>query len=217
MKYKRVTYKESKSIRSFGHEIINELRIAFKDKYRFAHRLVGSAKWNTILKDENGWWDLDFQLLLTKKSNEYKINKLSNPTIIKNDFFNYLNNKYKDNHNYEIQNSTTAITIVNKETKFSIDIVIIRLFPNNEEIIRRNNKDDSGVNEYTWNKLNKNNNAYSKYKSLPNKEKVWLIENKILPRKIKEKSKNENDPTKLSSSEAFIVEVNNYVVKRRNN
>ncbi|MCI5938825.1 MAG: hypothetical protein SOU07_00495 [Bacilli bacterium] len=217
MEFKRVTKKESKPIRMFGYNVISDLRKGLCNKYKFAHRLVGSAKWNTILKDKNGWWDIDFQLLLTKNSSEYKENELSHPTIIKNDFFNFLKDKYKDNKNYVVQNSTTAITLINNTSKFSIDFVIIKLLPNNHEIIRRNNKDGSGKNEFTWNELPKNNKAYADFLALSSDKKVKLIEEFILPRKAKEKAKQDNDPTKRSSSEVFIEEVNNYVSTKRNN
>ena len=62
MQFKRVTKKESKPIRIFGYNIISELHKALGNKYKFAHRLVGSAKWNTILKDENdgGTWIFNY-------------------------------------------------------------------------------------------------------------------------------------------------------------
>ena len=210
MEFKRVTKKESKPIRMFGYNIISELRKGLGNKYKFNHRVVGSAKWNTILKDKNGWWDIDFQLLLTKNSSEYKKNELSHPTTIKKDFFNFLKDKYKDNKNYVVQNSTTAITLINNTSKFSIDFVIIKLLPNNHEIIRRNNKDGSGKNEFTWNELPKNNEAYQKFKRLIPKQKEDVIENHILLRKIQEKEKDKNNPTLISSSRIFIEEVNNY-------
>ena len=58
--------------------------------------------------------------------------------------------------------------------------------------------------------LPKCNDAYKKFNKLSANNKKDLIENYILPRKIKEKQKNENDKTKRSSCEAFIEEVNNY-------
>lgn len=213
----RVTRKQSSKARQYVHELLDELHHSMKDKYRFTCKLVGSAAWNTILKDEDGMWDLDYQILLTSKSKEYKDNGLSNPTNIKLDFFNYFNDLYKDNSNVDVQNSTTAITIINKANKYSVDLVIIKLYPDNHEIIRRNNKDGSGVNEFTWNELPKFNEAYEKFNNLSPKAKKDLIENHILPRKEKEKAKPENDSTKISSSQAFVVEVNNYVSSGKNN
>lgn len=210
----RVTKKQSSEAREFAKEVLNYLHNELSDKYTFAERLVGSAQWNTILKDNKGFWDIDYQLLLTSNSEEYLNNGLKNATKIKNDFFNCLNEAYKNNKNYKVENSTTAVTLINLKDKYSYDFVIIRLFPENKEIIRRNNKRKSSINEFTWNQLPKFSDAYKKLNKLSPMEKQDLIENHVLPRKIIEKRKNENDPTKKSSCELFIEEVNNYVRKR---
>lgn len=215
--FKRVTKKESKSVRKFVQNLLDEIHDGLKEFYRFDLRLVGSAAWNTIIKDNDNWWDLDYQILLTKKSKEYKLNELSKATDIKNTFFNYVNEKYKDNATYTVQNSTTALTIINNDSKWSVDIVIIKVLPENNLIIRRNNKDGSGKNEFTWNELKKRNEAYDKFNKLSNEEKMDLIENHILPRKYDEKQKSEDDETKLSSCQVFVEEVNNYVNGKENN
>lgn len=211
----RVTKKQSSEARKFAKEVLNSLHNKLRDKYTFAERLVGSAQWNTILKDSKGFWDIDYQLLLTSNSKEYLKNGLKNATKIKNDFFNYLNEAFKNNKNFRVENSTTAVTLINLRDKYSYDFVIIRLFPQNEEIIRRNNKRNSNINEFTWNQLPKFNDAYKKLDKLSPFEKQDLIENYVLPRKVIEKRKNDNDPSKKSSCEVFIEEVNNYV-RRKN-
>lgn len=210
----RVTKKESKPARNFADQLFRKMHKELNDKYRFAVRLVGSAKWNTILKDKDGFWDLDYQILLTKKSKMYRENGLSSSTDIKNDFFNYLNDMYKDDYDFTVENSTTAVTLINNKDKYSYDFVIIRVIPENNEIIRRNNHYQSSVNEFTWNELPKNNEAYQRFKELSPNEKKDVIENHILPRKEKEKEKDDNDPTKISSSRIFIEEVNNYVSRK---
>ena len=210
----RVTKKQSQPAREFAEEIIDYIREQIGDKYKFDKRIVGSVKYNTVIKDKNGFWDIDYQLLLTKNSKEYKRNGLSSATKIKEDFFNCLNDEFNSNKDYKVENSTTAVTFIDKKNKFSIDFVIIRLVPTNHEIIRRNNKKNSSINEYTWNELRKFNDAYIKFNELSPKKKQDCLENHILPRKVIEKAKNDNDPTKLSSCEAFVVEVNNYVAKK---
>ena len=211
----RVTKKQSSEARKFAKVVLNYLHNELSDKYTFAERLVGSAQWNTILKDSKGFWDIDYQLLLTSNSEEYLKNGLKNATKIKNDFFNCLNKFFKNNKNFRVENSTTAVTIINLTDKYSYDFVIIRLFPQNREIIRRNNKRNSSINEFTWNQLPKFNDAYKKLDKLSPFEKQDLIENYVLPRKVIEKRKNDNDPSKKSSCEVFIEEVNNYV-RRKN-
>ena len=208
---KRITKKESLDARQFADKLINGLRDALKDRYIFDVRLVGSAKWNTILKEEGRLWDVDYQILLSNNSKIYKDNQFSKPTKIKEAFFNYFNNYFNGRNGFRVENSTTAITVINKNSGYSFDFVIIK---DKSQIIRRNNNDDSGRNIYTWNKLKKYNEAYDKFNNLSPSAKTDLIENHVLPRKIKEKNKRDNDSTKKSSCELFIEEVNNYVSRR---
>lgn len=214
---KRVTKKQSSQARNFANKLLKELQKELKIKYKFTTKLVGSAKYNTILKDEDGWFDVDYQIILTKNSKEYKKNCLSNSTGIKEDFFNFFNEKYKNNKYFKVENSTTAITLIDYSHKFSFDFVIIKLYPDNNEIIRRNNKCNSTKNEYTWNKLSDLNDAYSIFNDMNSTDKIVLIEEYILPRKIKEKKKFDTDQTKRTSVEVFIEEVNNYEFRRKNN
>ena len=214
---KRVTKKQSSQARNFANKLLKKLQKEIKIKYKFTTKLVGSAKYNTILKDEDGWFDVDYQIILTKNSKEYKKNRLSNSTGIKEDFFNFFNEKYKNNKYFKVENSTTAITLIDYSHKFSFDFVIIKLYPDNNEIIRRNNKCNSTKNEYTWNKLSDLNHAYSIFNDMNSTDKIVLIEEYILPRKIKEKKKFDTDQTKRTSVEVFIEEVNNYEFRRKNN
>lgn len=208
---KRVTKKESLAARQFAEKLIKGVRDYLKEFYKFDVRLVGSATRNTILKEEGKNWDIDYQILLSNNSKMYKENKFSNPSKIKEDFFNYFNNFLNNKNGFRVENSTTAITIINNNSGYSFDFVIIK---DKSQIIRRNNNDSSGKNIYTWNKLKKCNAAYNKFKCLSASEKSDLIENYVLPRKKKEKLKHDNNPTKKSSCELFIEEVNNYVSRR---
>ena len=203
---KRVTKKESAIARQYGDSLIKKLREGLKTHYKFDSRIVGSVKWNTILKEDGKPWDVDYQILLSNNSREYKENGFNKPTKIKEDFFNFFNNYFDGKNGFRVENSTTAVTIVNRNSGYSFDFVIIK---DKNQIIRRNNNDGSGRNIYTWNQLKKYNAAYDKFNSLSPNEKTDLIENHILPRKKKEKSKRDNDPTKRSSCELFIEEVNN--------
>lgn len=207
----RVTKKESLAARQFANKLISILRDGLKEKYKFDVRLVGSAKWNTILKEPGKPWDVDYQILLTNNSRVFKENGFSKPTKIKEDFFNLFNQKFNNKNGFKIENSTTAITVINRNSNYSFDFVIIK---DGNQIIRRNNNDGSGKNIYTWNKLPKYSDAYTKFNGLSPERKQDLIENHILPRKKKEKNKHENDPTKKSSFEVFIEEVNNYVSRK---
>lgn len=210
MNAKRISRKQCSVARNRTLKLIQQVRKKLKDKYKFANRLVGSGKWGTMIADENGEYDLDYQILLTKNSKDFN----KSATEIKMDFLKAFESCKSGNETF--QNSTTAITLVNNNNQpFHIDFVIIRWFPENKEIIRRNNKLETPTkNEFTWNQLPKWNSAYSKFKELSPSSKQDLIENYIIPAKIKEKQKSENDPTKISSAQIFVREVNNYVIKR---
>lgn len=209
--YERVTRKECAIARQRAAAILRDVQIELNEKYKFATRLVGSGAWGTMIKDENGEYDLDYQMLLTKNSPVFKEEgDFPKPTELKTDFITAFNNCKKGEE--KIENSKTAITLVNKDNKpFHIDFVIIKTLPENNLIIRRNNKAETPQrNEFTWNELPEWNDAYSYFKSLPVNEKKHLIEDIIIPKKQKEKAKPENDETKISSAALFVREVNNY-------
>lgn len=215
MKCNRVSKKECKVARQRALKLLNVVQQELSKKYKFSYRLVGSGKWGTMVKDERGHYDLDYQILLTKNSKEYKINQLKNATLIKQDFIGEFNKHISKNE--KIENSTTAITLINiNGHNFHIDFVIIKLFPENNQIIRRNNKKETpSKNEFTWNELSQLNEAYIKFKYLSSNDKRDLIENYIIPEKCKEKGKSDNDETKISSAQVFVREINNYVGIKR--
>ena len=209
--FKRVTRKKCSIARQRADTLLNDVQKKVKDKYRFDKRLVGSGAWGTMIEDDKGEYDLDYQILLSKNSPVYKKNKaFPDPTEIKNEFVSAFTKCLKGKEN--VENSTTAITLINKDGKpYHIDFVIIKTLPENNLIIRRNNKKETPqYNEFTWNELPKWKEAYSYFRSLTPKEKQYLIKNIIIPKKQKEKTKPENDPYKISSSELFVREVNNY-------
>lgn len=209
--FKRVTRKKCSIPRQRANTLLNDVQKKVKDKYRFDKRLVGSGAWGTMIEDDKGEYDLDYQILLSKNSPVYKKNKaFPHPTEIKNDFISAFDKCL--NGKERIENSTTAITLTNKDGKpYHIDFVIIKTLPENNLIIRRNNqKETPQHNEFTWNELHKWKEAYTYFQSLPPKEKQYLIENIIIPKKQIEKAKLENDPSKISSSALFVREVNNY-------
>ena len=156
--------------------------------------MVGSAKWNIVLKDNDGFYDLDYQLLLTKNSKKIKnydkkVEKKTEATMIKEDFFNYMNDKYSDREKYELQNSTTAITFINKKAKFSIDFVLIKSLPDNNQIIRRDNLKENPKNykdcpayhcHFLFNLSPKNTNCIDKVK------KINKILDELYPNKLPE-------------------------------
>lgn len=205
---KLVSFNESKEARQRATKLIQEVRkhSKIKGRYKFCHRLIGSGKRRCIVKDSNGKYDLDYQIILTKNSKQGD----SNPTQIKADFF----QAFSDckNLNEKVENSTTVVTVrtaknqgafeASKE-KFTFDFVIISI--DESKRIRRN-----APNAYTWVQLpSKNAYIYEKFNGLSANDQKRLLEEYIIPRVIAEKEKNETD--RISSVHIFYEEVNNHV------
>jgi len=205
---KLVTHTESKEARQRATKLIQEVRkhSMIKGHYKFNHRLIGSGKRRCIVKDSNGKYDLDYQIILTMNSKQGD----SKPTQIKADFL----QAFSDckNQNEKVENSTTVITVrtsknqgtfdASKE-KFSFDFVIISI--DESKRIRRN-----APNAYTWVQLpGKNSYIYEKFNGLSADDQRLLLEEYIIPRVIAEKDKHEAN--RISSVHIFYEEVNNHV------
>lgn len=200
----------SADARNFMDKLIRYLHSMFDGKYSFTHRNVGSVSYNTALL-VNGKYDLDYQILFTKNSPYYLKNGKLDSNVLHKDFKSALDSYFSTNRiRGLVQESTTALTLLFEERNYSIDIVLIRFVPENNEIVRRKQG-----NNYGWDPLpTKNDDAYRKFHKLKDRDKIDLIENYILPKKIIEKMKDDGNPKKKSSSQIFIEEVNNYVPRR---
>lgn len=88
-------------------------------------KIAGSGVHGTMIRDSNGKYDLDYQIILTHNSPCYR-RKDWNPTKIKDDFFRTFQKHVGKGERFE--NSTTAITLVNDDktrNPYSIDFVIM--------------------------------------------------------------------------------------------
>lgn len=218
--FKRVNRKESKIARMEFDSIIKELRQLLKYEYKFYIRINGSARYNCIITDSNGQYDLDYKLILTR--NCKSANYPNSPTLIKNDFFKKLEIILKkrsfDKIKYSIQKSTSVLTIIRtdyNQRTFSYDICIIMEntgdSPKYSYIARNSQGNDlDGGNSYTWCILKNYHEAYDKFKYMHYLDKNKLIEEFILPSKQFNKKLPLNDPRKKTSENIFIEEVNKY-------
>lgn len=208
MEAKLVTHNESKEARQRATKLISDVRKHknIQGRYNFFHRLIGSGKRRCITKDRNGKYDLDYQIILTKNSKQGD----SNPTKIKDDFFQAFT--ACKNTNEKVENSTTVVTVRSSKDegkfnpsfeKFSFDFVIISI--DEENRIKRN-----GPNQYTWVQLpSKNSYIYAKFDALPILEQRSLLEKYIIPRIIIEKNK--DAAIRIPSVDIFYDEVNKHV------
>lgn len=207
-----VTHRESKEARQRAHKLIEDVRKHKKidGHYKFFCKIIGSRKRRCIVKDDNGKYDLDFQIVLTKNSKDGD----SDPTQIKKDFL----SAFTDcrNKGERVEDSTTVVTVRCSKSqecfeasleKFSFDFVIISI--DEEKRIRRN-----GKSKYTWVELpSKNSYIYDRFNKLSLPQKDELLKEYMLPKIKIEKAKPEDQ--RMASIEIFYQEVNNYY--QRNN
>jgi hypothetical protein len=185
---KIVSRKSSKEARQRAHALLASIHNhpSIKGKYVFYSKSIGSGKRRFITTDADGKYDLDFQIVLTKKSKAGD----DDADSIKQDFFQAFTDKKKTNE--KIENSTTVVTVLcskeqgsyNKDmVKFSFDIVIINIA--GDKRIKRNES-----NHYVWTQLtSKNSDIYERYGKLTKPQQRDLLENHLYPKVVKEKKK----------------------------
>ena len=201
----RITRNEQKLARSRANELLSNLRKELKGTYRMTFRLAGSGSWGTMVRDPEGRYDLDYQIILTRNSKDYQQSVIGNPKKVKETIravFDSLRNKGES-----FKNSTTAITLLNKNESihYSIDFVILTEINGTMCVIRQNKKANPPT--YTWNELISHfGDSYRYFKDLDVKEKEEIIE-KVIKRKCREKYHSDSD---ISSSEILIQEINNH-------
>ena len=204
---KLIPYTEYEEARNRARRLVEDVRKhpSICGHFKFNCRPIGSQKRRCIIKDKNGKYDLDFQIVLTKNSKDSD----SNPTAIKKAFFRAFTEC--SNQNERVEDSTTVVTVrcsknqgkfdASKE-KFSFDFVIISI--DEEKRIRRN-----GPNKYTWVELPSHNTyIYDLYNRLSSVQQRDLLEKHLIPRIIKEKQKDES--LRCPTIDLFYQEVNNY-------
>lgn len=201
---KFVSKNERKIANARALKIVRELQKRLKPKYRIDPRLVGSARYNAVVCDDNGVYDMDYQLILTNNC------KCFDADIVRKDFFKAFNSI--KNENEKVENSTSVITvrvsdnsgnfIVDTE-KFSFDFAIVMEDDEGSHITRR-----SKDNKYVWNMLpNRNSYIYQRFGSLDYKTQNAIID-KVVKRKITEKEKPKDQ--RIASYVIFAEEVNSY-------
>ena len=129
---KLVPYSEYKEARARAQKLIHDVRRhpSIHKHYKFVLRPIGSQSRRCVIKDNNGKYDLDYQIVLTKNSKDGD----GDPTAIKKAFL----QAFTDcrNNNERVEDSTTVVTVrcsknqgkfdTSKE-KFSFDFVIISI------------------------------------------------------------------------------------------
>jgi hypothetical protein len=181
---------------------IIKLKEAVKEEYGFDFKLAGSAAKNLVVTDNDGNFDMDFQLIISPKSQ----GDCNDATYIKNLFFDKLRTL-----NIKAENSKTAITLTGftfeENLKFSVDFVILRFANIPTERIKRNISNND-TNAYTWGPLpSRYVTFYDKLNGLSADDKNKL-RTYIMVAKTKEKSKPDSQ---MSGFEVFLNIINNKV------
>lgn len=188
--YEPVSKKQQGCARSIANSIFTELHRALRDEYKFQPVLVGSGKKGTVIRDAKGRFDLDYQLILTRNSDVFVKKEKFDPSETKKRFMGEIQRALKSGR---LEDSTTAITLNDKDSDFSIDFVIIDGTDDSKwKIIRRNNK--GSRNEYTWNEMPDAKGCSEYYASLEDPERSELSK-KIIDAKIKDKKLPEDKRT----------------------
>lgn len=201
----RVSKKSAKMYRQRAIKLLKDVQNELRNKFKFNFKLVGSGLWNIIIKNKDGFFNLDYQIILTKNS---KVD-LSDASHIKNEFF-YAFKKYVKNTE-KVENSKTAITLIDNVGKFSIDFVIIKILFEKSFIIRR--KNENYKNLFVWDELPSSSaDLYTFFNSLPSCEKQIIIEKMVIPEKIIEKNKDQNAH---DSYEILLSKINEYKVSQK--
>ena len=183
-------------------KIVDDIRKRFNGKYKFNVIYVGSGKWNTVIKDEKGHYDVDYRICLTANCKA----DLNDANQIKEDFFNAINNVKMKNEKVENSTSVVTIRVSNEEGKFnhqkeiySIDLAIMR----EKKFIRRSGD------HYVWNELtSKHADVFAYFKKLPKVAQKSIMD-KVISRKIDEKKKPNKDD-RIPSFVLTVEEINNY-------
>lgn len=203
---KFVSRNERKIANARATKIVRAIQEYLAPEYKINPRLVGSARYNAVICDDDGIYDMDYQLVLTHNCQCEKYDA----DVIRKDFFNAFN--AVKNKNEKVENSTSVITVrvSNNNGKFdanyeifSFDFAII-IENNDGSFITRRDAD----NHYVWNKLpSKNSYIYETYYSL-NYSAQKIIIDRVVSRKIKEKAKPKDK--RIPSSVIFMEEVNKF-------
>lgn len=214
-----VSRNETKECRKFINNLIGKIHKTYKNNIKFLHRYAGSLKWGTIVSNDENKWDIDVQLVVYRVKNKDGIwdKKIDNTTSLRNELYTFFKVSLNEfNGEYKLENSTSVLTINSQNKKWSIDFAILRDKNRNAEfeINRRNNKNKSSTNEFTWNKLWKwkdEEKLFKWYKnlSIKNERLFTNLRQQIINEKIANKK---DEKSFLTSIEITMNIINKFMI-----
>lgn len=201
MKLIYLSKEEAKPYKKIFMDVAKEvIKLAKKDGFSICFSLVGSSKRNMILVGDNKFnfpFDFDYQLLIMKDKNDKSVKET------KDYFLNSFREKFLNEDweiDWNIQDSTSAITIKNKEENYSYDVVIMKPNPKTLKANILKHYKDNNNHTYSWEEI-------PEYKA--HKEHLRQINGPELWSKLRDiyKDKKETD-TQTKSYLLFIESVN---------
>jgi len=159
MSYNYVNNSDSQRCRSACSEILTEARDTLREQYDIVtnFELVGSGARNTITRNGDGPYDLDYNLVIVHLPDQYK-NNLGN---LKETVRRCLNNAVRSNDFDDAQDSTSVLTSIRHfndtpNVVFSFDVAIVMYNSNGTlmRLIHNKNAVGFGYNgQLTWNEV----------------------------------------------------------------
>lgn len=203
--YRFANQKEVKDGAKFCEIILKELQRELKDYFTFQFTLIGSGGKKLVTQNENGPFDLDYNLVIQKDKKDF----INNPKKVKQlfiDAFNYILPNKISGYKYA-SDSTSVITLKKIEYRklvFSFDCAIMVECDNGFTYKLVNDKHNG--NNYIWNQVPKSKD-YEYKLQLIKENNLWKkFKNRYLELKNYHLKRNDN----VASFSVFLETLNEF-------
>ena len=161
MEYKYAIQKDVTKLNLWCLDVIHDVQKIVKDYFTFDIRLIGSGEKRLVTQDENGVFDLDYDLIIQRDKKEL----LNNPKAIKQVFINAFNDAMRRrisnyNHVYDSTSVIRSNILLNNEISFSFDVALL-VKADNDSYYRIIN--DKGTGNYIWNQVRGSKNYLERF------------------------------------------------------
>ena len=178
MKYKYALQKNVTEFNKFCLEIIHKVQEELKEYFTIDIRLIGSGEKRLVTQDENGCFDLDYNLIIQRDKKEI----INDPKFVKELFLNAFNRimpKYVRNYVFP-KNSTSVITSgIRFNSGYNITFDVAVLVEGNDgsfyKIVF-----DKPTNRYIWNQVKNSKNCFAEYKRVKESGNFDLFKKRYL-------------------------------------
>ena len=199
MKYTQANQKRVSQLNGWCRNIIGKVQKALKKYFTIDVQLIGSGEKRLVSQDENGNFDLDYNLFLQKNKKKIDFNKTNIKDIFKNAFSDAFKNE--KNECTEIKDSTSVLQIKTDFNGkfFKFDVAI--LHRNKEGNYCKLVKDGDS---YIWNEVPDTENINERYLKI---KKIGKY-NEFKEIYFKKKNDDENQKKGVKSFSLFLETLN---------